>query len=91
MPGGAAASVLPFSATYVRIRALGFVAVTLSLTLQGACFAERNVRTPVKSVLGASMVNAVLDYITVFRLNMGIRGAALSTTAAQWAGALYLL
>lgn len=37
------------------------------------------------------MVNLVLDCIAVFGFGMGIKGAALSTTVAQWAGLLYLV
>ena len=37
------------------------------------------------------MVNLVLDCIAVFVFGMGIKGAALSTTIAQWAGLTYLV
>ena len=37
------------------------------------------------------MVNLALDCISVFVFGMGIKGAALSTTIAQWAGLLYLV
>ncbi|CAN0476868.1 unnamed protein product, partial [Hapterophycus canaliculatus] len=43
------------------------------------------------SVAGGAVVNLVLDCVAVFVFGMGIRGAALSTTVAQWAGLLYLL
>ena len=44
-----------------------------------------------QSVAGASVANLVLDCIAVFGLGMGIKGAALSTTVAQWVGLLYLV
>lgn len=37
------------------------------------------------------MVNLVLDCVAVFAFGMGITGAALSTTVAQWAGLAYLV
>lgn len=40
---------------------------------------------------GGAVVNLVLDCVAVFVFGMGIRGAALSTTVAQWAGLLYLV
>ncbi|CAM9762813.1 unnamed protein product, partial [Laminaria digitata] len=83
--------VLPYSCAYVYIRALGFVAVTVSMVLQATYLARKDVATPIKSVAGASMVNLVLDCIAVFVFGMGIKGAALSTTIAQWAGMLYLV
>lgn len=45
----------------------------------------------VQSIVGASVVNLVLDCVAVFVFGMGIKGAALSTTVAQWAGLLYLV
>ncbi|CAN0149969.1 unnamed protein product [Scytosiphon promiscuus] len=85
------AAVLPHSASYVYIRAMGFVAVTVSMVLQSAYLARKDIATPIKSVAGASVVNLVLDCVAVFVFGMGIRGAALSTTVAQWAGLLYLM
>eukprot|EP00904_Undaria_pinnatifida_P002950 jgi/Undpi1/12656/HiC_scaffold_6.g02324.m1 len=89
--GSVASSVLPHSCAYVYIRALGFVAVTLSIVLQASYLARKDVATPIKSVAGASVVNLVLDCIAVFVFGMGIKGAALSTTIAQWAGLTYLV
>lgn len=43
-----------------------------------------------QSVAGASVVNIVLDCIAVFVLGMGIKGAAIATTAAQWTGLAFL-
>lgn len=37
------------------------------------------------------MANLVLDCVAVFGLGMGIKGAALATTVAQWVGLVYLL
>lgn len=44
-----------------------------------------------QSVAGASVANLVLDCIAVFGFGMGIKGAALSTTVAQWVGLVYLV
>ncbi|CAM9785339.1 unnamed protein product [Pylaiella littoralis] len=87
----AVASVLPYSSSYVYIRALGFVAVTLSMVLQSAYLARKDIATPIKSVAGSAVVNLLLDCIAVFVFGMGIKGAALSTTVAQWVGLLYLV
>lgn len=159
---------LPHACTYVYIRALGFVAVTVSMVLQSYYLASKDIATPIKvcplggvvlcaetarylfgglpattsgvvcsracassfvevdpdvvlepshvfccvalprdsttaadcastalpplqSVAGASVANLVLDCIAVFGFGMGIKGAALSTTVAQWVGLLYLV
>lgn len=41
-------SILPYSCAYVNIRAMGFVAVTLSMVLQGTYLAKKDVATPIK-------------------------------------------
>ncbi|CAN0322066.1 unnamed protein product, partial [Ectocarpus sp. 13 AM-2016] len=87
----AVSSVLPHSCSYVYIRAMGFVAVTVSMVLQSAYLARKDIATPIKSVAGASVANLVLDCVAVFVLGMGIKGAALATTVAQWVGLVYLV
>ncbi|CAN0177118.1 unnamed protein product [Ectocarpus fasciculatus] len=87
----AVSSVLPHSCSYVYIRAMGFVAVTVSMVLQSAYLARKDIATPIKSVAGASVANLVLDCVAVFGLGMGIKGAALATTVAQWVGLVYLV
>eukprot|EP00752_Nemacystus_decipiens_P003860 g3552.t1 len=87
----AVSSVLPHACAYAYIRALGFVAVTVSMVLQSYYLARKDIATPIKSVAGASVANLVLDCIAVFGFGMGITGAALSTTVAQWVGLVYLV
>ncbi|CAN0157135.1 unnamed protein product, partial [Ectocarpus sp. 13 AM-2016] len=44
----AVSSVLPHSCSYVYIRAMGFVAVTVSMVLQSAYLARKDIATPIK-------------------------------------------
>lgn len=53
--------------------------------------APANVLRYSKAVAGASIVNLVLDVVTVNGLGMGIMGAALATTVAQLCGMFYLM
>ena len=41
--------------------------------------------------VAAGVANLVADLALILQLRMGISGAALGTTAAQWAGALFFL
>ena len=41
--------------------------------------------------VAAGVANLVGDMVLILQLRMGISGAALATTAAQWAGALFFL
>lgn len=41
--------------------------------------------------VAAGVANLVGDMVLILQLRMGISGAALATTAAQWAGAVFFL
>ena len=41
--------------------------------------------------MAAGVANLVGDMVLILQLRMGIGGAAIATTAAQWAGALFFL
>ena len=41
--------------------------------------------------VAAGLANLVGDMVLILQLRMGIGGAAIATTAAQWAGALFFL
>ncbi len=41
--------------------------------------------------VAAGIANLAADMALILQLRMGISGAALGTTAAQWAGALFFL
>jgi Na+-driven multidrug efflux pump len=75
--------VLPHSLAYTHIRALGFPAVTVTMVLQGACLANKDVATPLKACAVSAVVNLVGDIVLVFAMGWGIKGAAAATTFAQ--------
>ena len=54
------------------------------------CRSEGNARTAMFSMMGGAVLNIFLDYLFVFPLGMGIRGAALATILSQGFSLLYL-
>ena len=83
LPQAVDARALPLAVSYTRVRALGFPAALLTVVLQSAALARRDVRTPLKAVWLGALVNGVGDYVLVARCGAGVAGAAAATVAAQ--------
>ena len=88
---GASEATLPYALSYSRIYILGtvFVLVVMGMnpfiTTQG--FAKISMLT---TIIGA-VINIVLDPIFIFALDMGVKGAALTTVLSQAVGAAWIL
>ncbi|RIK94723.1 MAG: hypothetical protein DCC71_23300 [Proteobacteria bacterium] len=80
---------------YVRMRPVGFVGLTLWIALSAFFRGIGDTRTPLVAAIAAEAVNAVLSYGLVLGHlglpRLGIAGAGLSTSIAEWVGALVLL
>ena len=59
--------------------------------LQACLLGAKDSVTPLVAVGYAMVVNVIGDYIGVSRLGMGLKGAAIATTLAQWASTLALM
>ncbi|MGI9037361.1 MAG: MATE family efflux transporter [Gemmatimonadota bacterium] len=77
--------------SYLRIRALAAPAVLVVTAGHGIFRGYLDTRTPLVVTLGLNVVNLVLDPLLIFGFGMGITGAAIATTIAQWTGALWFL
>ena len=77
--------------TYLRIRALAAPAVLIVTAGHGIFRGYLDTKTPLVVTLGLNVVNLVLDPLLIFGLGMGLAGAAIATTIAQWTGALWFL
>jgi MATE family multidrug resistance protein len=77
--------------SYLRIRALAAPAVLVVTASHGIFRGYLDTRTPLVVTLGLNVVNLVLDPLLIFGFGMGITGAAIATTIAQWTGALWFL
>ena len=92
MLGGAGAVSMPMlnaASDYTTIRALGYPAAILTMTLQSAFISTKDSKTPLLAVPIAAAVNLAADIILV--PGMGAAGAAWATTLALYTNAAALL
>ena len=92
------------TAIFIQYRSLSAVGTQLSLALAGFYQGRKDVRTPMYAGIAANVLNLVLDYLLIFGWNgvnvaghayfgtapLGVKGAALATTAAVCLNALLL-
>ena len=87
---GAEGELLDTGVTYLRIRAVGLVAVLYLTAASGIFRGAQDAITPLRAVVVLNVVNLVLDPILIFGLDWGVAGAAWSSVAGQVVGAALL-
>ena len=80
---GAEASLRAPATSYLRIRSLGVPFLLLSYVGHGAFRGVSDTRSPLAFVVVANLLNAGLDVLLVFGLDLGLAGAAWATVAAE--------
>ena len=88
---GATEEVIPYSLTYMRIIAIGvpFLALTAGGTL--LVRSDGSPRYALICSMAGVALNFVLDYLFLFPLDMGIKGAALATILGQILSAVMVI
>ena len=87
---GATETLLGSAREYMQIILLGTLYYPMVLVGNNVCRSEGNARTAMFSMIGGAVLNILLDFLFVFPLGMGIRGAALATILSQGFSLLYL-
>lgn len=89
---GLEAPVLADSTAYITTLMIGFPANMLILQANVSIRSTGNTVFPMTVAIISAVVNAVLDPILIFGLGglpaLGVQGAALATSIAQWVGAI---
>ncbi len=80
---GAEGLVLERAATYLRWAAVGLPFQLCVLAGNGHRRGLADVRTSLRILVAANVVNVVLEVVLVYGLDMGVAGSALGTTMAQ--------
>jgi len=80
---GGRGDVLEHATTYLSISALGIPFVLFALLGHGVLRGYNNLRTPLRIVVIANVVNLVLEIVAVYWLDLGVAGSAWSTVATQ--------
>lgn len=83
--------VIAAGAGYLRLVALGFPAIGLQFSANAVLRSTEQVRTPVYGTVVSVILNISLNYILIFghfgAPALGLRGAAIASCTANWAGA----
>lgn len=82
----ASKQILTPATEYVHIRALSLPTSLLAGVLQAALLGAKDSVTPLVAVAASTITNILGDGFLVILLKWGTAGAAIATTAAQWAG-----
>ncbi|WGD51171.1 MATE family efflux transporter [Bradyrhizobium sp. CB1650] len=80
---GATPTILPIALDYATILLPGSTLMLLNIVSGFIARAEGNTRFSMWTMLSAFILNALLDPIFIFLLDLGVRGAALATLLSQ--------
>lgn len=87
---GATPTILPYATDYGRIIFIGMIWFPFCVSSSNYLRAEGNARDAMNAMLIGLLVNVVLDYIFIFPLDMGIKGAAYATIIGKFTTLVYL-
>ncbi|KAM7263974.1 hypothetical protein ACFE04_001657 [Oxalis oulophora] len=76
---------------YLVLRSLGAPAVLLSLSMQGVFRGFKDTKTPLFATVAGDLTNIILDPIFIFKLRLGVSGAAIAHVLSQYLISLILL
>ncbi|MGM0552050.1 MAG: MATE family efflux transporter [Bacteroidota bacterium] len=88
---GATATILPYAHDYGQIVFIGMLWFPFCVGTNNYLRAEGFARDAMIAMLLGIAVNTLLDYLFIFPLDMGIKGAAWATIAGKFTTLLYLI
>jgi MATE family multidrug resistance protein len=80
-----------YALTFLSIRALAAPAVLVLEASTGILRGYLDTKTPIMVLIGANMLNLLLDVILIVYAGLGPMGAAIATTSAEWISASIFL
>lgn len=86
---GASEATFGYAMDYISIYLFGTIFVMLSLGLNFFINAQGFAKTGMVTVSIGAVANVVLDPLFIFKLNMGVKGAALATVISQLLASLW--
>jgi Na+-driven multidrug efflux pump len=84
-------ALLPLSTEYVRVRGLAQPAVLVTMVAQSGLLAQQDSLTPALTVAVTVALSLLGSVVFVAGLGWGLAGAAATTVACQYVGAIALL
>lgn len=88
---GASEATIGYALDYMRIYALGTIFVQLALGLNAFINAQGYAKIGMITVAIGALCNIVLDPIFIFRMSMGVKGAALATIISQAISSIFVV
>lgn len=88
---GVTPEVYPYAYDFTFIILLGSVFQHVGFGLNNVIRAQGDPRTAMKTQIIAAFINIVLNYLLVFIIPMGVRGAAIATVLAQAVAAVWVM
>lgn len=87
---GASEQILPYAETYAGITSLGIPFLLFSTGTNPLVRADRSPRYSMAAIVIGAILNTILDPIFIFKLKLGIAGAAWATVISQIVSAVIL-
>ena len=88
---GASEQTLGYGLDYISIYVLGTVFVQIALGMNAYINTQGFAKIGMMTVAIGALINIVLDPILIFKLNLGVKGAALATLTAQAVSAAWVM
>lgn len=88
---GANEETFQYANDYLNIIVAGVVFMTVGFSLNNVIRSEGNARIAMVSMILSSVTNVVLDYLFIFKLDMGVKGAAYATIISMFVLMVWVL
>lgn len=88
---GGSSNTLPYALSYLKIYVLGTVAVLVVMGMNSFLTTQGFTKFAMMSTVIGAGINIALDPVFIFKLNMGVKGAALATVISQIVSAVWVL
>jgi putative MATE family efflux protein len=88
---GSTPETFQYANDYLNIILAGTPFMIIGFSLNNVIRSEGNARIAMISMILSSVTNVVLDYIFIFKLNMGVKGAAYATIIAMFVLMVWVL
>lgn len=86
---GARGQILIYAKEYLNIIIFGSVFLSLTIFISKIMITFGNSKVSIISTMIGAIINVILDFILVYNLEMGVKGAAIATTTSQIIGFTY--
>lgn len=87
---GADSENIRYATDYLEVLSFGFPFFALSIIYYHILNAQGEMRSASKAIVTTTLLNILLDYVAIYRLKMGVAGAAYATVIAQMICSLWL-